>query len=166
MIRSIALATLSAVAIAAGAHAQDTSSFKLSAGYDRADFDGGEFDTVALRGTYDFSDFFGMEAQTNFGFNDESGVELNYSAGLFGVVRANISENGGPSNVFFRAGYTITELSGGGLTADDTAFAYGVGGEFFMDDRNGFRIDYTRMDFDDGGDASVYGVSYVRRFGG
>ena len=35
----------------------------------------------------------------------------------------------------------------------------------FFAGNNGVRVDYTRFDFEDG-EADVFGLSYVRRFGG
>lgn len=174
MYRSLIAASLSVLALTATASAQDAPRFTLGAGYDRADFDGVDFDTVVLRGGYDFNRYFGVEGQANFGLGDESvtesgvtaDVSLNYAAGVFGVVRPWSNET---MNVFGRIGYTTTELdaSAGGFSIDasDEAWAYGVGGEWFFAGDNGVRVDYTRLDYEDGGDADVFGISYVRRFG-
>ncbi|WP_300544836.1 porin family protein [Maricaulis sp.] len=175
MYRSLLAASLSALALTAGAPAQDAPRFTLGAGYERADFDSAEFDTIVLRGGYDFTRYLGVEGQVNVGIGDDSiteggvagDVELDYIAGLFGVVRPWSSDQG---NVFLRAGYSTTEaeasVAGLSFEADDDAWAYGVGGEWFFAGDNGVRVDYTRFDYDDGGESDVFGVSYVRRFGG
>lgn len=171
MIRTIALATLSAVALTAGVSAQDRT-VDLSIGYDRVDFDGLEFDAVSLRGGYNFTENFAVEGQASFGLSDETvggvDVELNHSFGVFGVARAPFNE--GQSAVFGRIGYTTNEIeaSAGGFSAagDDEAWAFGVGGEhFFNGGAHGVRADYTRFEFDEGGDADAFGLSYVYRFG-
>ena len=174
MIRTVLVSSLSILALTAGASAQE-GQIRLGAGYERADFDGVDFDTVVARGSYDFTRYLGVEGQLNIGLGDESvtvggvtgDVSLDYIAGVYGVFRPFSFENG---SVFLRAGYTTTEAeaSAAGLnfSADDQAWAYGVGGEYFFDGRNGIRGDYTRMDYDDGGEADVFGVSYVRRIGG
>ncbi len=174
MIRTVLVSSLSVLALAAGASAQE-GQVRVGAGYELADFDGVDFDTVVVRGSYDFTQYVGVEGQLNIGLGDESltiggvtgDVSLDYVAGVFGVVRPFSNENG---SVFLRAGYTTTEggASVAGLSAsvDDQAWAYGVGGEYFFDGRNGVRADYTRFDYDDGGDADFFGISYVRRIGG
>ncbi|WP_291841861.1 porin family protein [Maricaulis sp.] len=174
MFRTVLVSSLSVLALAAGASAQD-GQFRVGVGYEAADFDGANFDTVVARGSYDFTRYLGVEGQLNIGLGDESvtvgavtgDVSLDYVAGVFGVVRPFSNENG---SVFLRAGYTTTEgeASAAGLSfsADDQAWAYGVGGEYYFDARNGVRVDYTRYDYDDGGEADFYGISYVRRIGG
>lgn len=159
-----------AVFAASGAQAQD---FTFSGGYERADFDGIEIDTAVVRGAYFFNENFGVEGQLNIGLNDESvdfggvvaDVEMDYGVGAFGVYRFATADN---FNILARAGYVHAELdaSAGGIevSEDDGAFAFGLAGEWFLDDRNGVRFDYTYADYDE--DTSFYGVSYVRRFGG
>lgn len=175
MIRSVLAASLSVLALTAGASAQDEPRFTLGAGYERFDFDDAAFDTVVLRGGYDFNRFFGVEGQANVGIGDDSiteggvtaDVELNYAAGVFGVVRPWSNE---VASVFVRGGYTTTEAeaSAAGLTfsADDDAWAYGIGGEWFFAGDNGVRVDYTRYDYEEDSEADVFGIAYVRRFGG
>ncbi|MEA1943546.1 MAG: porin family protein [Pseudomonadota bacterium] len=174
MLRSVSLASLSIFALAAGASAQE-GQFKLGAGYERADFDDVELDTAVLRGGYDFNRYFGVEGQAHIGIGDESvsvggltgDVSMDYSLGAFGVVRPWSNEQ---ANVFLRGGYTTTEadadVAGLGFDANEDAWAFGVGGEWYFAGDNGVRVDYTRYDYDDGGDADFYGISYVRRFGG
>ncbi len=174
MLRTLSLASLSILALTAGATAQQ-GEFRLGGGYERFDFDDVDVDTAVIRGGYDFNRFFGVEGQANIGINDESvtvagvtgDVGLDYSLGAFGVVRPWSDEQ---ANVFLRGGYTTTEFDAdiAGLNYDgsDEAWAFGVGGEWFFAGDNGVRLDYTRYDYDDGGEADTYGISYVRRFGG
>ncbi len=170
--KNFVLAASAAVAVLAttGAQAQD---YTFSGGYERADFDGIELDTIVLRGAYFFNENFGLEGQVNFGVNDETvtiggvtaDVDLDYGFGGFGVYRFQASDN---FNILARAGYVHAEVeaSASGITVseDDGAFAAGLAAEWFLDGRNGVRFDYTYADYDN--DTSFYGVSYVRRFGG
>jgi outer membrane immunogenic protein len=174
MMRTIIAASLSVLALGSIAQAQDTS-YTLGAGYERFSGDGVDLDSVVFRGRYDLNKYFGVEGQANIGVGDDSvtvlgttaDVSLDYAVGVFGVVRAFSNENG---NVFLRVGYTNTQIDasvpGFSASADSDAWAYGVGGEYLFDGRNGVRFDYTNFDYDGGGSSDVYGVSYVRRFGG
>ncbi|WP_203291682.1 porin family protein [Maricaulis parjimensis] len=175
MYRSLVAASLSVLALSATASSQDEPQFTLGAGYERYDFDGVDLDSFVLRGGYDFNQYWGVEGQLNLGLGDDSvavggstgTVELNYGAGLFGVVRPWSNES---ANVFLRAGYTVTDaeasLAGISVSDDDNAWAFGAGGEWFFSGNNGVRVDYTRYEFDEGSDADVFGIAYVRRFGG
>tara|TARA_R110000868_G_scaffold35362_1_gene126901 strand:- start:25980 stop:26504 length:525 start_codon:yes stop_codon:yes gene_type:complete len=174
MMRSIIAASLSALAIGSIAQAQDAS-YTLGAGYERFSGDGVDLDSVVFRGRYDFNNYFGVEGQANIGVGDDSvtvlattaDVSLEYAVGVFGVVRAFSNENG---NMFLRAGYTNSEIdasvAGFSASADSEAWAYGVGGEYLFDGRNGVRLDYTKYDYDEGGNSDAYSITYVRRFGG
>ena len=175
MYRSLIAASLSVLVLTAAASAQDEPQFTLGAGYERFDVDGVDLDSLALRGGYDFSQYFGVEGQLNIGLGDDTvdvlgtdvDVELNYAAGVFGVVRPWSNEQ---ASVFLRAGYTVAdvEASAAGISVSDNddAWAYGVGGEWFFSGNNGVRVDYTRYEFDEGTDADAFGITYVRRFGG
>ena len=127
----------------------------------------------ALRGGYDFTQNFGVEADILFGVVDETvnafGTDVDVSAdigfGGFGVARLPLGENN--SNLFIRAGYGTLNIEGEALgvtVAEDVdGFAYGLGGEFYFDGVNGVRVDYTIYDGDDG-DLDTYGIHYIRRF--
>lgn len=174
MMRSIIAASLSALAIGSIAQAQDAS-YTLGAGYERFSGDGVDLDSVVFRGRYDFNKYLGVEGQANIGVGDDrvtelgvtADVSLDYAVGVFGVVRPFSNENG---NVFLRAGYTNSQIDasipGFSASVDSDAWAYGIGGEYLFDGRNGVRLDVTRYEYDDGGSSDAFGVSYVRRFGG
>lgn len=86
------------------------------------------------------------------------------------------ADGGGDVSLYARAGYGFArfsfEASGPGFDFEDAStsdfFAFGAGGEFFFDRRNGVRVGYTRWDdFEsDGISANLFGLSYVHRFGG
>lgn len=170
MIRSVLAASAALLAVAGAAQAQDTT---LSAGWERADFDGIEFDTAVVRGAYFFNENFGIEGQVNIGIGDEEisvlntpvDVSLDYGFGGFVVGRFASSEN---FNLLGRLGYIHAEVEADvaniTVSEDDGAFAAGIAAEWFLDEANGVRFDYTYADYDDS--VSFYGVSYVRRFGG
>ena len=173
MIRSILTASVAALALASTVQAQDTD-YTIGAGYDRISVGDFNIDSLVLRGGYDFSKHFGVEAQANIGIGDDTVVDfgvpfkmsLNYAVSAFGVFRLVSNENG---SIFVRAGYTTAEYEtsalGTSITDNPDAWAYGVGGEYLFDARNGVRFDYTMVDYD-GENADVYGITYVRHFGG
>jgi outer membrane immunogenic protein len=121
-----------------------------------------------------------------FGESDEAGgfrssVGVGWSAiGLAGIALpvgdAEPGDIGTGFTLFGAAGYGFArfgfELEGPGvdISEGDTEdfFALAAGAEIFLDDRNGFRIGYTRWDDlrEDGISANLFSLSYVRRFGG
>lgn len=93
-------------------------------------------------------------------------VELQHQAAIYGVGFLPLSPN---FDLIARVGYGQTKVkaSGAGVSgsADGDSWNYGVGGQWFMDANNGVRADYTRHDFkDDGGEADVWSLGYVRKF--
>lgn len=52
----------------------------------------------------------------------------------------------------------------GQFTEKATSWNYGLGAQYFLDESNGVRLDYTHHDFKDDRSADVWSVSYVRRF--
>ena len=57
-------------------------------------------------------------------------------------------------------------MEGFGAAASESegALSYGAGAQYMFDGVNGVRADYTRYDFDEGGDMDSFGLAYVRRF--
>jgi hypothetical protein len=172
--RKILLASVAAIGVTAAANAQATDgSFHLGGGYTFLDGESVNLGAITLRGGYDFNQYFGVEGDVLFGVVDdtvtEQGVDIDISADFgaaaFGVARLPLGENN--SNLFVRAGYGTLNVEGSafGITVSDDVdgFAYGVGGEFYLDGVNGVRFDYTIYDSDDG-DLDTYGIAYIRRF--
>ena len=121
-----------------------------------------------------FTPYLGVEGEVSFGVVDDDinvgGVNVNvepqYDAAIYGVANLPVNDN---FNLFARVGYGTTEidLSAAGIsdTASGESWNYGVGANYFFDGVNGVRADYTRKDFtDDGGEADVWSIGYVRRF--
>ncbi len=126
-----------------------------------------DVDLGAIRGalSWQSSNFIGLEGEFAFGVGDDDiipGVtaELKTMYGVYATATADISEN---AAIFARVGYAGGEVEAAGLSSDDSGLAYGAGAKFFLDGKNGVRIDYTKLDFDDG-DADVWSIGYVRRF--
>lgn len=173
MIRMLLSASAATLAIASVASA-DAGDFRLSGGYTHIDAEGADFDAATVRAGYDFTEFFGIEAQGDIGIKGDTvavgatnvDVDMDYALSGFVVGRLPVADN---ANLFARAGYTTAsfDASAAGVTLsdDDDGFSYGVGGEWFFDGVNGVRFDITRTEFDNAGDVDSIGLSYVRRFG-
>jgi len=137
---------------------------------------------------YRINDFFALEGEAGFGLggddfaqavpvnvggtpvNVDTNVELDVKNYFVGFARGifPVSEQ---FEVFIRGGYgTATAeaditASFAGLTASGSAedsadgFAYGLGGQFNISDKDGIRADYTRLE-----DADILSIAYARRF--
>ena len=128
-----------------------------------------------------FNRYFGAELEGSIGIDEEDtplgnvNLDRQYAGYLVAAVPASNS-----FELLFRLGYGTTTLAVEGLgDSESNSINYGIGAQwFFGGGANGVRFDYTRFDNqDDGfyseiypgpanGDANVYTVSYVRRFGG
>jgi len=96
-------------------------------------------------------------------------VGVDYTVGAFGVLRSNLTPRW---SIHGRAGYHVTELSGelsDGVTSVDVdieqqdGFAYGVGTEYALSQRDFIRADFTRYEQDFGTNDSV-SIAYGRKF--
>jgi len=172
MKKTILLSTAAAVLMAGAASAQDTK-WNLGAGYTYFDAEGGEIDVLNIRGGYDFTEYFGIEGELLIGLTDEdvvvngvnASVGMDYGLGVFAKGQYPINEQ---VSLFGRLGYVHHELEAGvaGLTAseEDNGFAYGAGFEWAFSGPNAVRVDYTRYDYEDFGEADTFSIGYVRRF--
>lgn len=131
-----------------------------------------DFILVGGRLGYSFNPTFAVEAEGGIGTQGTSlgviKVDVDGTLGAYGVVRLPVSE---AVSVLGRAGYqhywasaegTVPALAGLEVDDDDGSFALGLGMEAMVNDKNGFRIDYT--DYVDGDRSNSISVSYVRRF--
>jgi hypothetical protein len=114
--------------------------------------------------------YLGVEGEAAFGVGSTSlgsGVSghLNNSAGAYAVGYLPVSPQ---LDLFARAGWAEdnVKVSGGGssISGNANGFAWGGGGQYFWDGKNGVRADWTRQDFNRGVNANVWGVSYARKF--
>ncbi len=176
LIATAAAAAIVAALAPATASAQETTTGAYgSVGYSAAREEGVDLGAIQGRLGYRFHPNLGVEGELAGGVKKDDTyvagvpveVELNHQAALYGVGFLPIAPN---ADLYARVGYGTTELEAsgpGGVSArgDGTSWNYGVGGQYFLDEKNGLRADYTRHDFtDDGGEADVWSVGYVRKF--
>jgi outer membrane immunogenic protein len=166
----ITAAAVSLMGVAAPSFAQTLDG---SVAYSSVDTDEASVGAVTGRLSWTSANIFGVEGEASFGVNDDrvtvagvpTDVELKYSAAVYGTANVPFSDRG---KVFARVGYGTqkVEATAAGVTADgsDQSWNYGVGAQYLFDGANGIRADYTKHDFNDGGDADVWSVGYVRRF--
>jgi opacity protein-like surface antigen len=137
---------------------------------------------------YRLHDFFALEGELGFGLGGDEfnqTVPVNVDGDVFNVATnvgldvknyyvafargiLPISEQ---FEVFIRGGYGVATVeadimaSVAGFTAsgsgsdDASGFAYGIGGQFNITDKDGIRADYTRLE-----EANIISLSYARRF--
>lgn len=171
--KSLLLAA-SAVALVAGAASAQEGPFRIGVGYQAVDTTGATYDTVTLRGSYDFTPIFSVEGDFLVGVGDESTrigattvtSEIKYGAGVYGVARMPVSEQ---FSVFARGGYAYFDgkasAAGTSFGGDVDGWAFGAGAEWAFGGANAIRVDVTRYDFiNGGGNANALGISLVRRF--
>lgn len=171
-----AAAAVAAIAAAAPAiaNAQDAEAGAyVNLGYAHTSSGGLDFGAVGARLGYRVNKWVGVEGEGAFGVDDDkldvSGtsvkVELKHTLAAYLVGFVPVSPN---ADVLARVGYGTTKfgasLSGVGASGSDESFNFGVGGQYHFDGLNGARLDYTYQDFDGGGHANVWSVSYSRRF--
>jgi outer membrane immunogenic protein len=176
--KTLLLTASAAVLLAGAAQAQQpaqSGQFHLGAGYQYIDADSLDIDALSIRGGYDFTPFFGVEADLLIGLGDETIATidgerikggLDYAIGAYAKAQYPITPE---FSVFARGGYIYAdaEVSAAGVTVSDNVdgWAFGAGAEWAFAGPNAVRFDYTRYDFTDGnGNADAFGVSYVRRF--
>ena len=173
--RSLVLSAAALALMASPALAQDpTSNIYGTIGYSQLDADGVELGAVTARIGTRFTPNFGAEGEVSLGVKDEDfrvgtttvTADLQYDAAVYGVGYVPLGQN---FELFGRVGYGTSEIkvSGPGVTAtaDGESWNYGVGAQYTLDGQNGIRADWTRRDFrDDGGEADVWSLNFVRKF--
>ena len=140
-----------------------------------ADLDGEEvtLGTVDARLGARFGQYFGVEGEAGLGVKEESidtgfgdvDIKISNKLAAYGVGFLPIAPN---TDLFARIGFGRIEVEaeGFGATAseEDNAVSYGAGAQYFFDGLNGVRAEYTRYEFEEGGDIDSLGISYVRKF--
>jgi outer membrane immunogenic protein len=159
-----AAAAVSLLAVAAPAAAQTYGSI----GYSNYGIDDVDLGAITGRFGWNSASFFGIEGEASIGVNDDEAggieTELKTDFGAFVTGRLPVNEQ---FDVFARVGYTRTEIEDSpGGDADSSNLAWGVGANWFFDDVNGVRFDWTQRDTEDdfGEDTDVWSISYIRRF--
>lgn len=171
--RNILLSTAAITLFAAApALAQDGPTWYGSVGYSSLSAEGVDADLGAVTGRIGarLNPYFGVEGEGSVGVKDDTigavDVELEHDLAAYAVGFLPVTPN---LDLIGRVGYGTTsiEASSGALTVaeDGESVNYGVGAQYNLDGSNGIRADWTRRDFrDDGGEADVWSLNYVRRF--
>lgn len=175
--RNIILASAALALLAAPAMAQSIQSpaYYGTLGYSQLDASDGDLGAVTGRFGAKLNPNFGAEGEVSVGVRDDDydfggvpvTVEHEYDVAAYAVGYLPVTEQ---FELFGRVGYGTTQIkaSTGGVssTGDGESVNYGAGANYFFDARNGVRGDWTRRDFtdDNGGEADVYSLNYVRRF--
>lgn len=175
MYKKLLLGTAFLASTATVAAAQDTG-FYLGAGV--AVIDGGEqgFDlrstNLNLMAGYEVSPFFAIEGEASIVLSEDSvtiggvtgDVGLRH-AGIF--ARLNLMDSSNTFVPYLRAGWAQgtaeVEVLGVSVSDDDTAFAYGIGGEYRYNEKGSVRLDISKADFDTV-DATIVSIGNVWRF--
>jgi len=177
MIKSIIATTaLVLVGLPAAALAQDDPRGYATLGYGQVETDQATFGVVTGRAGWKVLPNFGAEIEASVGVEDESfdvsidGVsgtyELKHDVAAYAVAFLPLGDH---VELFARVGYGTTKVEASAPSVialgDGDSLNYGAGADVFLDGYNGLRADWTRRDYqDNGGEADVWTVSYVRRF--
>jgi outer membrane immunogenic protein len=150
-------------------------SFNAGIGYTGVNIDSADYGLLTLRGRADFAKYFGVEGEASVGMVDQSkeingvtvSTHVNDQYAAYGVVHYPVLPS---ANLFVRGGYGHTDFTASPTALPKTSagfdsWNYGAGAEYFWE-KNGMRVEYTRMDFQDRGldHADNISVSYVRKF--
>jgi hypothetical protein len=170
----ITAAGVALIAAAAPGLAQAQTAVYGGIGYAHTDVEGADLGAIQGRLGAKFTPNLGIEGELAGGVADDTvtvlgapvNVELKHQAAVYGVGFLPVAPN---IDLIARVGYGTSKVkaSSGGVaaSADGESFNYGVGAQWFADEKNGVRADYTRHDFtDDGGEADVWSLGYVRKF--
>lgn len=102
--------------------------------------------------------YIGAEVEATTGVTNQDEIDLDYSVAAFGVLRAPVTEQ---LNLLGRVGYNTANIED---QFHVDGVAYGAGVEYNFNRQNGLRVDYTRYDIEDFGNADSVSVAYLRRF--
>jgi hypothetical protein len=161
---------LAAIPAAASAQTNNWSGYYGTLGYTGTDITDGGADLGAVMGRFGWTShyYLGLEGEASVGVQHDTvgGVRENLNDQFAGYVTARVplAHN---FDVFARVGYGQTRIDttpkgSGGV---DNSVNYGAGADWYWDNKNGIRGDYTRESFQNGGgDADVWSASYVHRF--
>lgn len=173
---ALAATTALTLAVPAIASAQSLSPTTVygSLGYANANIDDVNLGAIQGRVGARFGQYLGVEGELAAGVKEDSvsvagtsvDVKLQHQAAIYGVGYLPVSPQ---ADLFARVGYGTSKIkasAAGTSAADDgESWNYGVGGQYFLDDKNGVRVDYTRHDFKDSSEnADVWAVGYTRKF--
>lgn len=165
----------SAVVLAAAspAFAQTAPEWYGTAGYAATDADSVNLGAIQGRIGVKLNPYVGFEGEAAIGVKEDDvtvgatnvNVKLNHEVAAFVVGYLPVSPS---TDLFVRAGYGSSEIeasaAGTSFSGSDSGLVYGVGGQHYFTDKDGVRVDWTKHEFDGGGDANVWAVAYTRKF--
>lgn len=168
-----------ALALPIAATAQTAGAFSPVTVYGTLGYAGGSqqgIDLGAIQGRLGarFGSYVGVEGELSGGVKGDTvivagvpvDVKLRHQEAVYGVGFLPVSPK---FDLFARVGYGNTDIkasaAGVSQAGSEHSWNYGAGGQYFLDNNNGFRADYTRESFQHGGgDADVWSIGYVRKF--
>ncbi len=173
LVTAAAASVLALAAIPAAASAQQAQQYTGyygTLGYTGTDVTNGGADLGSFTGRFGWKSnhFWGLEGEASVGVQHDTvgGVRENLNDQFAGYGTATVPL-ANHFDVFARLGYGQTRINSTpkGSGGTDNSLNYGAGADWFWDNKNGIRGDYTREDFQQGGgDADVWSASYVHRF--
>jgi len=128
--------------------------FYFGAGVSQYDVEDFDITAFTARAGWRFHPNFAVELEGSTGLDDDAGVDLDSTFGLYGVGVLPVSPE---IDLFARVGYQTSEYS---IGSTQDGFAGGVGGQWNINQNWGLRAEYTFLDGDDA-EANVIGVSAV-----
>ena len=168
-----AAAATAAFIAAAPAFAQSTGAYGTLGGED-LNSDSTNIGAVTGRLGYRFIPYVGVEGELSAGLGDDhinisgarTGVHVNDQYAGYAVGFLPVTRN---ADLLARIGYGATDLNfsqpGRSFHDSVTSWNAGVGGQYFLDGKDGLRADYTRETADRSDlDANVWSLAYVRKF--
>jgi hypothetical protein len=180
MFAATAAATLIAAAsVPLAAHAQNLGTFSPvtvygTIGYAGSNGDGVDLGAIQGRLGARFGNYVGLEGELAGGVKNDHvtvgatdvEVKLRHQEAIYGVGFVPLSPR---FDLVARVGYGHQDIRASAAGVSDTggldSWNYGGGGQYFFDNNNGLRVDYTRHDFTgNNGGANVWSVGYVRKF--
>jgi len=178
--KSLMMAASAAVlALPIAAQAQSASTFSPvtvygQLGYEDTHVEGANLGAIQGRLGARFGNYIGAEGELSGGVKSDSvnvggtpvDVHLRHQEAIYGVGFLPVTPR---FDLFGRVGYGHTSLKadapGVSVTGGQDSWNYGGGGQYFFDDKNGVRADYTRHEFVHGPEnEDVWAIGYVRKF--
>ncbi|HEY3811812.1 MAG TPA: outer membrane beta-barrel protein [Caulobacteraceae bacterium] len=178
LIAAASAATLAIAGFAAPALAQDVAANAPGAitwygnlGYTGVDADHADLSAIDARLGARFGRYLGAEGEVAAGVNSSSvgggaNVRLNDEEAIYAVGYLPVSPK---LDLLVRAGYGNEDFHFGGSASGHEStgsWNYGVGGQYFVTDRDGVRVDYTRVNTISHAvpDANTWGINWVHKF--
>jgi hypothetical protein len=143
-------------------------------GYEDSHVDGANVGAIQGRLGARFGSYLGAEGELSAGVKSDTinvggtntNVSLRNQEAIYGVGFLPITPR---FDLFGRVGYGHSSIKADPTLVADTggqdSWNYGGGGQYFFDDKNGVRADYTRHEFVHGPqNEDVWALGYVRKF--